>query len=62
MAPGRDPDKAMFADELRAMRKHANLSRDALRILYEYAMDSSRKLDRFEQWLSRPTSAGDKAR
>ena len=30
MAPGRDPDKAMFADELRAMRKHANLSRDEL--------------------------------
>ena len=30
MAPGRDPDRAMFADELRAMRKAADLSRDEL--------------------------------
>lgn len=30
MAPGRDPDRALFADELRAMRKQANLSRDEL--------------------------------
>jgi len=30
MAPSRDPDRALFADELRAMRKHAGLSRDEL--------------------------------
>jgi transcriptional regulator with XRE-family HTH domain len=30
VAPGRDPDRAMFADELRAMRKAAGLSRDEL--------------------------------
>jgi len=30
VAPGRDPDRALFADELRAVRKQANLSRDEL--------------------------------
>ncbi len=30
MAPGRDPDRALFADELRAVRKQAGLSRDEL--------------------------------
>lgn len=30
MAPSRDPDRVLFADELRAMRKHAGLSRDEL--------------------------------
>jgi transcriptional regulator with XRE-family HTH domain len=30
VAPGRDPDWALFADELRAVRKQANLSRDEL--------------------------------
>lgn len=30
MAPGRDPDSALFADELRAVRKQANLTRDEL--------------------------------
>jgi len=30
MAPSRDPDRALFADELKAMRKHAGLSRDEL--------------------------------
>jgi transcriptional regulator with XRE-family HTH domain len=30
MAPSRDPDRALFADELKAMRKQAGLSRDEL--------------------------------
>jgi transcriptional regulator with XRE-family HTH domain len=30
MAPNRDPDRALFADELRAMRKHAGLTREEL--------------------------------
>jgi DNA-binding XRE family transcriptional regulator len=29
-AAGRDPDRALFADELRAMRKRAGLTRDDL--------------------------------
>jgi DNA-binding XRE family transcriptional regulator len=30
MAPNRDPDRALFADELKAMRRHAGLSREEL--------------------------------
>jgi hypothetical protein len=41
---------------------NANLSRDALRILYDYGMDPSRKLDLFEQWLSPPASPGEEVR
>lgn len=39
-AAGRDPDRALFADELRAMRKQAGLSRDDLgaRVRYSGAL------------------------
>ena len=51
--PKSDPDRALFADELRAMRKQRELSRDELGAMINFSGSTDRE---HRAWAARPDS------